>query len=473
MKATNTFLPRYLFIIVLFFLFSCTKENSGPLDASMEILSLSLKKADGTAFKADELTVEIQDKNIKVTVPSGTSLNPLIPVFEIKGVSIKPASGVPQNFNSPVIYTVTAENGNSVQYTVTVVSGPSAVVYFGSNNNQFYAVDAGNGSLIWKFSGEGSFVYSSATYGNGTLYVGNGDGYVYAIDPVNGTLKWKNKIATTGIESDAVFDNGTIYVGTNDDELYALDASNGKTKWIYKTGGNISASPTLLNGIVYFGSSDGRLYALEAATGKEKWFYQTGAMINQSGPALVNGIIYVGSRDSYLYAINAVTGALVWRYFANGISLEQSSPTVVNGFVYIGGWYDMSFTSKGSLYALNAATGQLLWESLKNTGISSSPNLADGKIYITADDGKIHALEASTGTVIWQKEILANSASPLVSDGTVFVGGGGSRYFYAFNAITGAEKWRFSMPDGIMISSPLILKNSDTPQYSGDSGSLH
>lgn len=471
MKIMSKFNAAFILLIVFASVISCSKEtNELPAGSLKEIISFDLKMANGTSFTGGTVVVSIQGDSIDITIPDNINLSQLIPYIAIKGKSISPASEVPQNFDVPLIYTVTAADGSTVQYTVTVHSARAVIptVYVG-NGNDFYALNALTGMLIWKYAGTASFAYSSATYDSGIIYVGGIDNYVYAFDAVTGNIKWKNLIASTGIESDAVYVNGTVYVGTNDDYLYALEAATGQIKWRFLTGGNVSASPTVLNNVVYFGSSDGSLYALNANTGDPKWQFQTGAMINQSGPALVNGVVYVGSRDSYLYAVDANTGALVWKYYADGISLEQSSPTVANGIVYIGGWYNLSTNAKGSLYALNAITGELLWKKLE-TGISSSPCVANGKVYITCDDLKIHALNAATGDNIWEKEILPNSANPAVSNGTVYVGGGGMRYFYALDSETGDEKWRFPTPSGLMTSSPLIINASGTAYYSGSSG---
>jgi len=475
MRICDSFKLTFAFLLsFLLFIISCTKPNDQiVLDPTKIIDSVSIKKEDGTYFTSNEIDVKIQGFDVDITVPYNTTLNPITPYITIIGKTITPASGVPQDFTVPVIYTVTAEDGSTASYTISVHLGPPPpMVYVGSSDNNFYALNAITGTLIWKYSGTASFAYSSPTYANGIVYVGGIDNYVYAFDAVTGVVKWKNLIASTGIESDAVYVDGTVYVGTNDDYLYALDANTGQEKWKYLTGGNVSASPTVLNNIVYFGSSDGKLYALTVSTGQLNWSFETGAMINQSGPSLVNGVIYVGSRDSYLYAVDANSGTLIWKYFANGISLEQSSPTVANGIVYIGGWYDISFGTKGNLYAINTTTGNLVWEKLLNTGISSSPCVANGKLYITADDLKIHALDAASGAGLWEKEILPNSASPAVSNGMVYVGGGGSHYFYAFDASTGAEIWKFPVTNGFMFSSPLIITAAGQADYSGDSGAL-
>ena len=84
----------------------------------------------------------------------------------------------------------------------------------------------------------------------------------------------------------------------------------------------------------------------------------------------------------------------------------------------------------------------------------------------------LHALEAATGNIIWSQRILANGASAAVSNGVVYVGGGGTRYFYAFDAATSVEKWRFYTPQGLNTSSPLIVTASKA-DFPGDSGNLN
>lgn len=458
--------------VSLLLLTNCTKTTPEILDTSKEILTFSLKKVDGTAFDPAAITITKRNDSILITLPAGADPSRLIPEITIKGKTITPASGTQQDFSTPVTYTVTADDGSTRSYVVKVTATPiGQLVYFGTNDHQFYAVDAQTGALKWKYTGGGEFTYASPTYHNGVIYMGCIDSYVYAFDAATGAVIWKFKAGDTGIESDAVYANGTIYVGSNDDHLYALDASTGTLKWRFKTGSNISASPTVANGTVYFGSSDSRLYALDALTGAFKWAFATGGMINQCGPSLVNGVIYVGSRDAYLYAIDAATGTQKWKFGTGGISLEQASPTVVDGIVYFAGWYNVpGFTKKGSVYAVDANTGQLIWEALPNTGFSSSPYVANGLLYISADDMNFYALDASNGSVKWKAQILPNGASAAVSNGTVYVGGGGTRHFYAFDAATGTEKWKFPISNALTTSSPLIIEGPDKAVHSGDSG---
>jgi hypothetical protein len=70
-------------------------------------------------------TINEAAKTITVSVPTGTDLSSLQPTVYFKGRSLKPGSGVVNNFTSPVIYTVTANDNTTQPYTVTVKITPS------------------------------------------------------------------------------------------------------------------------------------------------------------------------------------------------------------------------------------------------------------------------------------------------------------------------------------------------------------
>ncbi len=78
------------------------------------------------SFNIDHLRKQIvgnideNNKTIKLTVPNGTNISSLVPNINIEGVSINPTSNVAQDFSSSKIYTVTAEDGTTASYGVTV-----------------------------------------------------------------------------------------------------------------------------------------------------------------------------------------------------------------------------------------------------------------------------------------------------------------------------------------------------------------
>jgi hypothetical protein len=65
------------------------------------------------------VTIDEAAKKIAVTV-YGTVVTSLTPTITYTGASIDPALGVARNFTNPVTYIVTAEDGSTATYTVTV-----------------------------------------------------------------------------------------------------------------------------------------------------------------------------------------------------------------------------------------------------------------------------------------------------------------------------------------------------------------
>ena len=61
-------------------------------------------------------------RKISFVLPAETDVTQLVPTIEVsEGATVDPASGVAQDFTNPVIYTVTAQNGTTAVYTVTVI----------------------------------------------------------------------------------------------------------------------------------------------------------------------------------------------------------------------------------------------------------------------------------------------------------------------------------------------------------------
>ena len=76
-------------------------------------------------------TVNEAAKTVAAAVPYGTNVTALVATFSATGASVKVGSAVqtsattPNNFTSPVTYTVTGADGSTQDYVVTVTVGPS------------------------------------------------------------------------------------------------------------------------------------------------------------------------------------------------------------------------------------------------------------------------------------------------------------------------------------------------------------
>ncbi|NLI87265.1 MAG: DUF5018 domain-containing protein, partial [Bacteroidales bacterium] len=97
--------------------------HSTTLSSAAEILTFTLPEQTGAA------TINSPNGTVSIEVLYGTNATALTPTITVSaGATINPASGVAQNFTSPVTYTVTAQDGTTTKVwtvTVTVASTPS------------------------------------------------------------------------------------------------------------------------------------------------------------------------------------------------------------------------------------------------------------------------------------------------------------------------------------------------------------
>ena len=87
----------------------------------VEAMEIS-EENDIVSFKIGNAEGVIGYDGILVEIPFGTDLTNVAPVIEVSGkATVTPNSGTSQNFSNPVTYVVTAENGKTKAYLVTVI----------------------------------------------------------------------------------------------------------------------------------------------------------------------------------------------------------------------------------------------------------------------------------------------------------------------------------------------------------------
>lgn len=320
------------------------------------------------------------------------------------------------------------------------------VVYFGSFDSNFYAVDAATGKLKWKFQTSGErrfaathlhgaepaaetmpdpfdFYLSSPVVSNGTVYFGSGDDNIYALDAGSGNLKWKFKTGDVVHASPAI-SGGTLFVGSWDSYFYALDAATGKEKWRFKTGEDakihnqvgIQSSAAVADGVVYFGCRDSKFYAVDAGTGKERWSFSNNGSWVITSPAVLDGRVYFATSDSGLfYGLDAKTGATLFSLSFKNWPMF-SSPAIAGDTAYIG-------SHQGKLIAIDLKSQKVAWTfetegSKKNgpayTAPDGTPNYGAVFVDFFYDDVVIGVQKSmSVGAVL---------SSPVVANGSIYVG---------------------------------------------------
>ena len=363
-----------------------------------------------------------------------------------------------------------------------VISSPAVsggVVFMGSTDGNFYAVDLESGAQRWKYEAK-SRITSSPAVSDGLVYFGAYDGNFYAVDAATGQLKWKFQTAGErryagkhlhGAQpaaetmpdpfdfylSSPVVWKGGVFFGSGDGNIYALNAATGVLTWKFKTGDVVHASPAIADGELFIGSWDSYFYALDVATGKQKWRFKTGEDPDihnqvgiQSSAAVVDGIVYFGCRDSNFYALDAATGQKKWA-FSNHGSWVISSPAVQDGKVYF------ATSDSGLFYSLNAKTGSPIF-SLKFQGwpMFSSPAIAGKMLYIGSHTGKLIAIDLVAQKTSWMFETEGakqNGATWTKPDGTPNYEAAFASDFYD-DIVTGASKM---MTVGTILSSPVVV----------------
>jgi len=168
---------------------------------------------------------------------------------------------------------------------------------------------------------------------------------------------------------------------------------------------------------------------------------------------------YTGARYSSLTQItprNVGQLTAQWVFHPRAVSPLEVTPVVVAGIMFV--------TSANDAYALDAKTGKVLWHHVRaiSQGLIDDPGqhhnrgvaILGTRVYMETDNAHLLCLDARSGHLIWDvpyatgnKNYGATSAPLIVKDKVVVgISGGddGVRGFVAaFDAETGAEKWRF------------------------------
>jgi eukaryotic-like serine/threonine-protein kinase len=249
-------------------------------------------------------------------------------------------------------------------------------------------------------------------------------------------------------------------------------------KWTFHTSAAIVASPAIADGVVFIPSMDGHLYAIDQETSKEKWNFKSSMPI-ASSPAVAGGLIYFVSSGGALDAIDVATGKVKWflpteyerKFEARNLhgypspaqtmpdpwDMFTSSPAVANGKVFFG-------SGDGSVYAADAQTGVLQWKFRTQDVVHASPAVVGNTVYVGSWDSYLYAIDAETGQQKWAFKTGEDSAihnqvgfqsSPTVVDAVVYVGCRDA-HVYAIDAVTGHEKWDYPTSKSWVIGTPAV-----------------
>jgi outer membrane protein assembly factor BamB len=324
-----------------------------------------------------------------------------------------------------------------------------------------WAIDRTKGEPLWKKPlGGGNHMMrkqnmsspSPVTDGK-AVYVMTGNGILKAFD-FKGAELWTRDIQKDygqfglnwGYASSPLLYEGSLFVQVlhgmkTDDPSYILriDTKTGKSLWrVERPTTAISESPDSYTTPAVIKIGTGKTWELvitggdavtghDPATGAELW-RSTGLNPENNpyhrivaSPFVIDGLIYAPSRVKMMLALKpGGRGDVTATHRAWAFDRGPDVPTPVSDgkYVYI-------VDDRGVMHCLDAKTGTVIYgpQRLKSGTYSSSPVLADGKLYIGNEDGLVQIVKAGPAF-----ELVAENAfdeymlsSPAISDGQVFI----------------------------------------------------
>jgi outer membrane protein assembly factor BamB len=322
---------------------------------------------------------------------------------------------------------------------------------------------AGDPRIEWNVALNGPVGPWSPAVAGGVVYIGDQGGFVAAFDEATGSPVWPPHGLGSPINSGVSVADGVLLLGDDDGVIHALDAATGAERWSYRTSGPVHSSGAVVDSVAYFGSLDGHLYALDVATGQLRW----PVAVATAGPisraiAVADGNVYAGSGGlatadaGTLGAYDAATGALRW-----SVALEPgntSTPTVADGRVFVTGGLDATTATAHALYEFDISTGRTSWAApfVAPTGKTLLIGaVAGGMVFAESTDGTLYTVDAATGALAWTARIQATQSPNAGVVGGVLYVTSDDRKIHAIDIATHVELWAIAVAGAP--SSPAIV----------------
>ena len=330
------------------------------------------------------------------------------------------------------------KTGGSVYATPIIRDG---VVYIGSLDSVFYAIEARTGLELWRYQSSNQIFSTAAVEGDLVCFESNN--VLFGLD-LKGALKWQTPLCSCPVvnrhdewddfHSSPVIVDTVAYVGSERGRVVGIDIRSGAVVFECSATGRstIETPPTVYGGRIYFGDWDGVLYAYDLATASKAWEYDTrkdntyswvNAIFNR--PLIWNGSLYFAGRSCNLYCLDPETGAGKWMYHDPGSMWLLGGPVISDGTLYIGS------SNQYVIHAFDPITGSLKWRQPVDYRIYGNP-LVDGDalFFGTGNEinqplGSLYAADRLTGALINRLPLGGQvHSSPVIEDGILYVGSG-------------------------------------------------
>jgi outer membrane protein assembly factor BamB/tRNA A-37 threonylcarbamoyl transferase component Bud32 len=326
-------------------------------------------------------------------------------------------AGLPAGALSPAMHLPPANRNIQPAWTFTCqdeIRGTPAcekgVLYFGSYDNYFYALQAASGKPLWKYAADGGIVSRPAVVAD-TVCFGSEDHRLHVISARSGNILW-TYFTDAPVRSSPYLADGHIFIGSDDGCLHAVNLASGRRIWQTSTGSPIRSSPLVVVDQIYFGNEGGEFFCVDYR-GVIRWRFKARRAITSS-PAISEGMVSFGSLDASLYTLDARSGWLVWRYRLGKGTI--STPAFSDGRVYTG-------AADGQIYCVESRTAREVWRFATEHQVTGSPLIYREALYVGSVDGHLYSLDVHTGRLRWKFRTNGPiTGTPVACDDLILIG---------------------------------------------------
>lgn len=317
------------------------------------------------------------------------------------------------------VFIVTAESADPAPTFVPKDRGISLARDEVKHAWRVYALDRKTGKVLWQQTAHEGVPrarrHIKATQANSTPVTDGsvvvallGSEGLYAYD-FTGKLLWKQ-------------DLGVLNPGLWDDP---------ESSWGH------GSSPVIHKNLVIVqadGHKQSFIAAFDLKTGRQAWRVERKEITSWSTPTLIeaNGRAeLVANGGRFIRGYDPASGKELWRFDDHETEVKQTAPLFAHGLVYVAGGYPpgrgMYAFRPGASGDISLKQGEqsnahLAWKTDKGSPYTTTPIVYGDILYALADSGVLSAFEARTGKLIYQERLPSSfSASPVAADGKLYL----------------------------------------------------
>ena len=198
-----------------------------------------------------------------------------------------------------------------------------------------------------------------------------------------------------------------------------------------------ASSPIIYRDLVFV-QADGHKQSFIAAfnlkDGKQAWRVERNEITSWTTPAIYQGkdrVELIANGGRYIRGYDPLTGKELWRFADNDTQVKMQAPLIANDLIYITGGYPpgraMYAFRPGAVGDISLKSGEdknafLAWTTSKGSPYTPTPIIYGAEFYVLADNGVLSAYDAKTGENIYQQRLPTSfSASPVAADGKLYL----------------------------------------------------